>query len=104
MSIEQPIFSNERSAETVRVGKLRISAELLRHMLHLPESVKFRQFRSATDFISGAGCDLEMLIESDDMPLVRTDGFVQNVTAQYRTERIGDTDHHVTYFDCWRMP
>lgn len=101
MSIEHPIRSDERGEYTTRLGKLRISAELLRSMLHLPDNVKFRNFRVA-DVCGEAGCDLEMIIESDDMPATPSGHCVKTVVAQYKTERIGDTEHRVAYFDCWR--
>jgi len=87
-----------------RLGKMRITAEILRQCLRLPQDVKFLNYR-ASDYSGAAGVDIECIIEADGLDCVPDGKPIPNVTPWLKTEKMHFDDNGVVVdvvkFDRW---
>lgn len=88
---------------TKKLARVKISSDMLRKMMHLPQGVQFIDFKTAMTF-SGNGIDLEILVEDDGLRDVQAGEPIPNADAWFRKRTIdgtGATSVMVTEFDKW---
>jgi len=68
----------------MRVAKFKIGAELLRELLYLPADAKILDVRTDAFCRAGAGCDVEIKVESETLPEVVDGGLIPEVKPMWQ--------------------
>lgn len=101
------IGQSQPDGKSSNVGIMRISAELLRQALCLPEGTKFCAFRDS-QIAGGSGVDLECRIESPGLKAIPHGSMIPHVSASLWSTAVTAEDgggrYDIPYFKEWIQP